>query len=354
MNKVQADEIIKNDNEIIEKDKEIIDKKKELDKLQKQIIELEKEKERYGKQAAQANAKYFHSLEEIKLKDNLISEFQKKNVETEAKLKQQQSLYEAVRSDRNLYSKNLSETQDEIAEIKRRYKIVNHQISQLKEESDAKEVALAKEHFEHKKKDKTIEEHSRILEQYRKNFDEKGEKIKNFVGEIGKLHYIIKDSEQIRQKLKEDYEVVVADRDILGTQLIRRNDESALLYEKIKIQQKTLANGESAYRERLGDIELLRYKIADLMRALKIYRKQVDSIPRLKNEIHNLQKELIEEKLRVKALSEELENPLNAHRCRKLPGDDPDIYEQKQKLSTLQRRLIQKTEQVVEKEVLIQ
>lgn len=95
------------------------------------------------------------------------------------------------------------------------------------------------------------------------------------VGEIGKLHYIIKDSEQIRQKLKEDYEVVVADRDILGTQLIRRNDESALLYEKIKIQQKTLANGESAYRERLGDIELLRYKIADLMRALKIYRKQV-------------------------------------------------------------------------------
>ena len=36
---------------------------------------------------AKANAKYFHSLEEIKLKDNLISEFQKKNLETEAKLK---------------------------------------------------------------------------------------------------------------------------------------------------------------------------------------------------------------------------------------------------------------------------
>lgn len=56
----------------------------------------------------QANGKYFFSLEEIKLKDNLISEFQKKNIETEAKLKQQQNLYEAVRSDRNLYSKNLT------------------------------------------------------------------------------------------------------------------------------------------------------------------------------------------------------------------------------------------------------
>lgn len=40
----------------------------------------------------------------------------------------------------------------------------------------------------------------------------------------------------------------MAERDILGTQLIRRNDESALLSEKIKIQQSTLGKGETAYR----------------------------------------------------------------------------------------------------------
>ena len=56
-------------------------------------------------------------------KANYIYE-QKKTQETENKLKHQQKLYEAVRSDRNLYSKNLTETQDEIAEIKLRYKIV--------------------------------------------------------------------------------------------------------------------------------------------------------------------------------------------------------------------------------------
>lgn len=42
--------------------------------------------------------------------------------------------------------------------MRRSYKIVNHQISQLKEEIEAKGNALAKEHLEHKKKDKTIEE----------------------------------------------------------------------------------------------------------------------------------------------------------------------------------------------------
>lgn len=56
-------------------------------------------------------------------------------------------------------------------------------------------MALNKEHFEHKKKDKTIEEYSRNLEKYKKDFKEKEERIKNHVNEIGKLHFIIKDSE---------------------------------------------------------------------------------------------------------------------------------------------------------------
>jgi hypothetical protein len=36
-------------------------------------------------------------------------------------------------------------------------------------------------------------------------------------------------------ELKKQYEIIVAERDILGTQLIRKNDEAALLFEKIKI-----------------------------------------------------------------------------------------------------------------------
>lgn len=44
--------------------------------------------------------------------------------------------------------------------------------------------------------------------------------------------------------------MVLGERDILGTQLIRRNDELALLYEKVKIQQSTLSRGQVQYRDR--------------------------------------------------------------------------------------------------------
>jgi predicted nucleic acid-binding Zn-ribbon protein len=57
-------------------------------------------------------------MEQVKLREMAIADLQKKISEAETKLKQQQNLYEAVRVDRNMYSKNLIESQDEIQEMK--------------------------------------------------------------------------------------------------------------------------------------------------------------------------------------------------------------------------------------------
>ena len=67
-----------------------------------------------------------------------LYQLKKKIAENESKLKQQQTLYEAVCSDRNLSSKNLIEARDEITEMKRKLKIMSHQIDQLKEEIASK------------------------------------------------------------------------------------------------------------------------------------------------------------------------------------------------------------------------
>lgn len=64
----------------------------------------------------------------------------------------------------------------------------------------------------------------------------------------------------------------------------------------------------------MGDIDLLKKKIADLIREIKIFKKEANTIIDLRSDIHNLSKELIEEKLKVKSLTEELENPMNVHR----------------------------------------
>lgn len=143
-------------------------------------------------------------------------------------------------------------------------------------------------------------------------------------------------------------------QDVLGSQLIRRNDELALLYEKVKIQESILAKGEIQYHERLNDIKLMKRDLADMERQLALKSNQLANTEALKSELHHLQIEILSERTKVAALSEELETPMNVHRWRKLEGSDPKAFEMLQKIQTLQRRLIVKTEQVVEKDLMIE
>ncbi|CAN0294156.1 unnamed protein product, partial [Discosporangium mesarthrocarpum] len=75
---------------------------------------------------------------------------------------------------------------------------------------------------------------------------------------------------------------VINERDILGTQLIRRNDELALLYEKLKIQHSTLKKGEAGYTQRLMDIRSLKLRCGDLMRDLSIARGSTNQMDEMR------------------------------------------------------------------------
>ena len=100
----------------------------------KKVEELDTAREKAGVELSHANHKSYETYEKIKEQENKISELRKICNEVKTNLQIQKDQYESVRTDRNLYSKNLVESQDEIAEMKRKFKIMYHQIEQLKEE----------------------------------------------------------------------------------------------------------------------------------------------------------------------------------------------------------------------------
>jgi chromosome segregation ATPase len=191
-------------------------------------------------------------------------------------------LYEAVRSDRNLYSKNLIERQDEINENKRKLKIMTHQIDQLKEEIQNKEQALVKEHALHQQVEKEKDNLKAELQQMKKIAAETKAYIDSQQAEERKLLKIIQEADAERSRQKKQLEQVIQERDILGTQLVRRNDELALLYEKIKIQQSTLNKGEMQYKGRIEDIRILKLEIKRLRREKKILNVKVTNVDDLR------------------------------------------------------------------------
>jgi len=352
--KKQIDLVKRQETQALNLSKDIARWKQDAQEFKKRIFELEKQREKYGIELSQANSKYFNALEELKRRDERLTELKKQIADVRAKLNQQKNLYDAVCTDRNLYSKNLIESNEEITEMKRKFKIMYHQIEQLKEEIKDKDSALIKEHFEHHKVQKANEDIKEKLGNAQKRMKNLTNIVETQRAEIKKLESTIQEAEQEKQSQQKEYEGVISERDILGTQLIRRNEELALLYEKIKIQQSTLQKGEIQFKERVDEIAAFKNNIRKLKRELHVAQNQVVNIEALKKEIHHLNKELLQEQSKCKALQEELENPMNVHRWRKLEGSDPATYEMIQKVKMLQKRLIAKTEEVVEKDMLIQ
>ncbi|XP_066046667.1 cilia- and flagella-associated protein 58 [Chamaea fasciata] len=333
---------------------EIQNYKTEAQKQRKIIYQLEKERESFIKETSELKEKVLHHMKDLEIHQIQICDYEKEVQEQTIKLKQQQNLCETLRAERTLYSKNLIEAKDEIAEMKMKLKTATRQLDHLKEELREKDVALEKAHVEFQQSEDEKESLKAELLKMTKQAQEARAYIANQEAEEKNLLKIIAEADAERLKHKKEFDKVLSERRALGTQLIHRNDEVALLYEKIKIQQAILNRGETEYRQRMEDMRILKLEIKKLRREKGILGKSVANVEELRWEFNHMQKELLREQTRCKILEEELQKPLQVHRWRKLEARDPTTFELILKVQRLQKRLISKTGEVIEKEFLLQ
>lgn len=95
--------------------------------------------------------------------------------------------------------------------------------------------------------------------------------------------------------------------------------------------------GESQYDQRLQDIKLLKLEIKRLRQEKNLLDKSMKSSVDYRQEVFHLERDLTEWRVKCRALEEELQNPLNIHRWRKLEGSDPEVLDLLQKVQLLQK-----------------
>lgn len=335
-------------------EKEVDGFRRECQQLQQKVEALEAERDRYGHTLNKSNQKYLESLEQLKNEELRVADLQRSIGEQQSKLAAQKTLYEAVRSDRNLFSRNLIASLDEMTELKHKFKLMFQQVGQLKEEIKTKDAGLLKQHFEHRRITSENEKLKDDLGKAEKKLGSLEQIIAAQKREIKKLEETMQEATTEKANQGKEFSAILAERDMLGTQLLKRNQELSLLYEKVRIQESTLAKGEAQYKERLKEIKEWSRQCLAFRRELRNLEGGVAEVESLKREILQLQKELLQERTKVRALTEALATPMNVHRWRRLEGTDPAKVELVKKIQSLQKRLIAKTEEVIERDLQIQ
>ena len=99
--------------------------------------------------------------------------------------------------------------------------------------------------------------------------------------------------------LRKQYEQVCENRNYTGIQLIDRNDELCILYEKANIQENILRSGEMEIKKLEDEIRMIKIEISEQKRKIDVARKQIALVPNLGDQVIQLKNELDLEKKKV-------------------------------------------------------
>lgn len=322
--------------------------------LTKILEDLKKDKAAHEVDLNRRLVQKARALEEVSQRELQITEYQSQILVNEGKLRQQQNLLEAVRSDRNMYRKTLIEQQTEMHEYKRKFHFLSTQVKQSKSEIEDKNQFIVFEHFNLQNVKDDIDQLEGQNNTTFTSLEKADAVIKTQSKQIRKLSTIIADAdEELRVQIKQ-YNQIVNEQRVLNQQLVKRNDELATLYEQLKLQNSVLTKSASHYKEKqilLQEMEL-EYQLVN--RTLEEVLADIKKYVELKDTIAEIESQLVQEQLKVKALSDELKKPINIHRWRRLMDTNTDTYGMIKKVRHLQKEIIEKTGLVSTKDAAIQ
>jgi DNA repair exonuclease SbcCD ATPase subunit len=215
-------------------------------------------------------------------------------------------------------------------------------------------LALTKERNAHQQaqnqRDSLRQDLNRLLSEYRSRQGT----VEQQIQEIDKLNVVINNLEKEMLQLKTRYEHAVEERNITGVQLIDRNDELCILYERSNQQLETLKKGELVLIKLEENIRLLRLYYEELNRKYIVAKNKIPFRNNMEKKIVQLKQELEKETKLTEEFSAKLEDPGNLSRWRPLEGTDLDLEQLIAKIQILEKRLDEKRESVLEKELILE
>ncbi|XP_068406070.1 coiled-coil domain-containing protein 146 [Eschrichtius robustus] len=308
------------------------------------------EKEQKSKDFLKAQQKYTNIVREIKAKDLEIRIHRKKKREIHRRLREFAKLYDTIRNERNKFINLLHKAHQKVNEIKERHKMSLNELEILRTSAVTQERKLQNSMLKHANNITIRESMQNDVCKIAAKLQEMKEKKEAQLNNTDRLANMITVIEEEMVQLCKKYEKAVQRRNESGVQLIEREEEVCIFYEKINIQEKMKLNGEIEIHVLEEKIRFLKLKIAEKQRQIHVTRKLLPAKRALDADLAVLQIQFSQCTDRIKDLEKQFINPEGENRTRFLPGKDMTEEEMIKKMDALELQLAKKEEKLLEKD----
>ncbi|XP_027973696.1 coiled-coil domain-containing protein 146 [Eumetopias jubatus] len=308
------------------------------------------EKEQKSKDFLKAQQKYTNIVKEIKAKDLEIRIHRKKKREIHRRLKEFAKLYDTIRNERNKFVNLLHKAHQKVNEIKEKHKMSLNELEILRNSAVTQERKLQNSMLKHANNVTIRESMQNDVCKIVAKLQEMKEKKEAQLSNIDRLANMITTIEEEMVQLRKRYEKAVQRRNESGVQLIEREEEVCIFYEKINIQEKMKLNGEIEIHVLEEKIRFLKLKIAEKQRQIHVTQKLLPTKRALDADLAVLQIQFSQCTDRIKDLERRFINPEDENRIRFIPGKDMTQEQMIKKLDALELQLAKKEEKLLEKD----
>ncbi|CAF0929077.1 unnamed protein product [Brachionus calyciflorus] len=312
------------------------------------------EKEQKAREFMKAETRYKKALEDLKIKDNLIDEHQKRLRELKIKLQDFAKMYDVIKNERNKCVNQIQICTQRAAEMREKLKILGNEHEILRTSSSQKEKQLQRQRLKYANSvslrdsiRNEKEKQKKILEELK--YTEEQQKMN-----IGNYNNIVNYNEEESTRLRKRYEDSIKERNYRGIELIKRSEELCVMCERSNAQETLITNGNIELQSREEELRFLKLRLEEEKRVLNLYRKNAPNEDALKNELEILRSQLVDCQNHLLKLEKQMENCNDPDRIRFLDGPEETTESVVKKLEQLEFKLAKIEEQCLEKDLIIE
>ncbi|XP_053954146.1 cilia- and flagella-associated protein 58 [Anastrepha ludens] len=309
-----------------------------LDEMRLNVSKAEKERDEMAQEVETLHERIEYQQEQIQLKSNQVADLSEKLQQKHLTLINVKKQLEIAHSEKMGLRRSLETCTQERDNFRVLQTKTNHQIQQLTAEIMVNQNKIANlnlqiERLNNEKKElqSELKNKENLLASVRRDLREIKTKNEN-------LHKTIHEDGLKFMKMSQDLDETRKEKNLIGLQMVRRNDEIVVLRDKLCNTQAALDQGQTQYNQRVEDIRLLKMEIANLQTERDCLTRAIKSTADMREEIIRLQRSLNQERIKVRSLTEDAKTPTGVHRWRILKGEDPNRYQLLEKVQMLQRR----------------
>ncbi|KAG8439966.1 hypothetical protein GDO86_005944 [Hymenochirus boettgeri] len=310
------------------------------------------EREQKSRDLIKAKQRCQQVLQEVKGRDLIIGEHKKTNQEVQRRLKEFAKIYDIIRNERNKCVGLIQTATQRASELREKIKICANEMEILRNNVLNKDRQLQKLKLKESNNHMVRDSLQKDLSKIRVHLEELKETREQQKMQTGRLTNMINQAEEDMVQLSKRYQAAVKTRNERGVQLIEREEEICVFFEKINVQEMWLRNGDLEMVAMDEKIRFLNMEVKEQKRQIEQPKRILPNKRVLGSDYVTLQIQRSQCNDRIIELEKQVEDPEKENRIRLLEGNDPSLQELMKKTEELELHLAEKETQLLEKDFL--